>query len=151
MPEQQLQGEVAVGLNPHYRPPIMRWNRVELVAEPGHSFGIRHDEGGVLTILVKPPGKDWPFGMEPTAGGVNTIDEGARSYEVWNDERGTVRDHDSEPVDGDVSRCRICEERAVAELAVHKLSCEKCGGLDPCATPAHCEEAQMLRKKARVA
>lgn len=74
-PREPLQGQSAT------------WNRVEVAAPAGYSFGIILDSNGTLSLSVKPPDGDWPKGNEPMAG-INTIAEGCTRYVVFNEECG---------------------------------------------------------------
>ena len=78
-------GEYATGKNPNYKgKPKKRWNMVEVVAEVGTEFGIIEDsELGLLTLITRREGEDWPHGMKPEAG-MNKIEEGRRVYVVIN-------------------------------------------------------------------
>lgn len=72
--------------NPNYRPPRMRWRRVEIIAAEGTEFGIVLDVEGDLSLVTRRAGEEWPHGHEPTSG-INTIAPGERAYRVSNDER----------------------------------------------------------------
>lgn len=58
------------------------WHKVKVFAPVGYQFGIVHNDGGVLELVIKAPGEaNWPHGLCP-AGGENEILEGHRSYVV---------------------------------------------------------------------
>lgn len=89
MNEQPRQGEEVVGPNPNYKGlPLKRWHTVECVAKEHTEFGVIEDSvDGVLTIIVRRQGEQWPHGMKPECG-VNTIVPGARVYCVVSDDHG---------------------------------------------------------------
>jgi len=98
----------AVGLNPHYRPPLMVWNHVEIVSEPGYEFGIVADEAGVLQIAVRKVGHSWPKEMNPQPSSVNTIAEGFSRYIVTSGERGPAVGHEFAPDPANPGICAAC-------------------------------------------
>ena len=105
----------AKGLNPHYKPPVMRWNQLEIMAPVGYTFGIVMDSMGLLAIAVKPPNGEWPKGYEPVEG-INTIKEGDICYSVLNDERGPAREHEFEPGEPtDLNSCKVCQAQTANE------------------------------------
>jgi hypothetical protein len=78
----------AGGPNPHFRPPVMRWNRVEVIGVRGLTFGVVADAGGTLTLAVK-------------------MADPAFVFQVKNDERGPAVGHEYEP-DGN-GGCKACD------------------------------------------
>jgi hypothetical protein len=109
------QGSVALeatGLNPHYKPPIMRWNRVEIVGVRGLEFGIIEDCQGVLTLAVKMAGAKWRPGYEPDPGSTQLLADPAFVFQVINDERGPAREHEFQPDPDDADQCVICRAQA---------------------------------------
>jgi|HubBroStandDraft_5_1064220.scaffolds.fasta_scaffold781681_2 hypothetical protein len=59
----------------------MKWHTVKIIAQAGAEFGIFEDKDGVLQIITKRPGEEWPHGLTPTAG-ENYIHEGFTRYVV---------------------------------------------------------------------
>jgi hypothetical protein len=96
----------AGGPNPHFRPPVMRWNRVEVVGVRGLVFGIVADANGILTLSVKMGGGTWREGGEPIPDTVCVLADPAFVFQVVNDERGPAVGHEYEP-DGD-GGCKAC-------------------------------------------
>ena len=58
------------------------WGRVEVIAEVGTECCVMHSDDDCVRILVRPPGREWPYGMEPTGGGSNTIQPGYTRFVV---------------------------------------------------------------------
>jgi hypothetical protein len=96
------------GPNPHYKPPIMRWNQVELVADEGTEFGIECDSGGLLSIVIRSAGKDWPHDRKEPTSGRNTIEPGNICYVVTSDERGPAVGHEFMRSSGPQGGCAVC-------------------------------------------
>lgn len=98
----------AVGPNPHYKPPLMRWNQVEILAAEGTELGIVIDEGGVLRIAVRPDGQGWPHDSDPPVDTRNTIAAGKRFYVVFTDDRGPAVGHEFVPDPANPGICAAC-------------------------------------------
>jgi hypothetical protein len=96
------------GPNPHYRPPIMRWNRVEVVGVKGLEIGVVGDVTGDLTLVVRPTGGKWPLGQEPDPDTVHRLGDRGQNlvFVISNDERGPAVGHEFEP--DATGRCRVC-------------------------------------------
>jgi hypothetical protein len=107
-----MEGEViameAVGPNPHYRPPIMRWNRVEIVGVRGLVFGIVDDGGGTLTLAVRMGGGEWRNGYEPDPKSICVLADPDFVFQAINDERGPAVGHEFDP--DETGRCKACGE-----------------------------------------
>jgi hypothetical protein len=97
----------AGGPNPHFRPPVMRWNRVEVIGVRGLTFGVVADAGGTLTLAVKMAGGRWRDGHEPRPDTVLALADPAFVFQVKNDERGPAVGHEYEP-DGN-GGCKACD------------------------------------------
>jgi hypothetical protein len=104
-------GAVATGLNPHYKPPIMRWNQVEIVSRHGVEFAVMYDSGGLLSIAVRLPGEDWPCDETPKSS--NVLAPGEKSFVVTNDERGPAREHEFQPDPSNPMECLICGDQPI--------------------------------------
>jgi hypothetical protein len=59
----------------------MNWFRVQVVAESGMEIGVVRDSDGVLTLIVRASGNEWPGGVEPV-GGVRRIRKCETMYRV---------------------------------------------------------------------
>ncbi len=112
--EERTESFVALGPNPHYRPPIMSWNQVEMIADEGTEFGIECDSDGLLSIVIRGEGKPWPHGRKEPTSGRNTIEPGNVCYLVKNDERGPAVDHEFQPSSINPDECVICNARTEA-------------------------------------
>lgn len=103
-----LQGYVAGGPNPHFKPPLMRWNQVEIIAPVGIEFGILYDSDGLLSIVLRLPDSKWPSGYEPT-GLTNLIQPGDKSYRIENKERMAAVGHEFTAHPDSPGKCLLCE------------------------------------------
>ena len=111
---EEKQAYAAQGKNPHYKPPINVWHRVEVIAPVGTQFGIIMDEHGTLTIAMRPNvGEDWPHGAIPEIG--TTILEGHQAYQVLSDERGPAVGHEFQADPNNPEKCLVCENAPNAE------------------------------------
>jgi hypothetical protein len=107
-PEPQVLIAEAIGQNPHYKPPIMRWNQVELIADEGTQFGIECDSSGLLSVMIRFPGKSWPHNRKEPMSGLNTIEPGNVCYVVSSDERGPAVGHEFMRSSSPLGGCAIC-------------------------------------------
>lgn len=72
------------GPNPDYRPPVMRWNKVEILSPEGMEFGVVYDNDGLLSVAVRHAGDEWPSGSSPSAESINVILPGHKAYAIEN-------------------------------------------------------------------
>lgn len=112
---EQMQLEAMGEPNPHYKPSIMQWNNITIALPEGWEAGVIGEHTGAITLTVRPPGGEWPHGIAPMKGSTNTIGEGSRYFEVYNDERGPARDHEFEPMPDNPELCEICASRSMGQ------------------------------------
>lgn len=125
---------VSTGENPHYQKPIMRWNRVSVVARPGTEFGVVVDSErrGSLVIAVRRPGETWPCdsaGKEMAPESPLAISPGACIWEVFSDNKEPPRKHAFQGDPKDPSKCVVCEKEKQDDGWGHIRNALKCATL----------------------
>jgi hypothetical protein len=106
MAEEPRTAMEATDTNPHFRPAIMRWNKVEIIAPEGMEFAILYDSDGLLSITARPKGSQWKDGYEPKDADI--IKPGEISWRVENGARGPAIGHEFQP--NGSGKCAICNK-----------------------------------------
>ena len=57
------------------------WHKVKVYAPVGTEFAIVKNNEGIIELIYRNPGEEWPHGIQPV-GGQMIIQEGCKSYAV---------------------------------------------------------------------
>jgi hypothetical protein len=93
------------GRNPHYRPPVMKWNCVEVVCPEESHVRVAADSGGLLSLEILPPGNISHLSEHERAT-ITSLPLGHRVFVIRDDTRGSAVEHEFTPdAHGVCTRC----------------------------------------------
>lgn len=105
MSEEHQTGSIVNGTNPHYCPPVMRWNRVEIEVPAGYKLIQTADTHGDLCLRLYAP-TDIVEPQHVNSAWLFTMPPGKRCFVIENDDKGPPVDHAFNPDERDI--CRTC-------------------------------------------